>query len=33
MGRTASQTQAPAAEPTLNNGAFEVLEKSTNELV
>lgn len=33
MGRTATETQAPAAAPAMDNGAIEVLEKSTNELV
>ncbi|UCU93989.1 hypothetical protein [Hydrogenophaga taeniospiralis] len=33
MGRTATETQAPAAAPAMANGAIEVLEKSTNELV
>lgn len=33
MGRIATQTQAPAAEPALNDSAFEVLEAKSTELV
>ncbi|MDP3322369.1 MAG: hypothetical protein Q8S71_02340 [Hydrogenophaga sp.] len=33
MGRTATESQAPAAAPAMDTGAIEVLEKSTNELV
>jgi hypothetical protein len=33
MGRIATQTQAPAAEPALNDAAFEVMDAKSTELV